>query len=42
MSVSFQPKIIKYALDNYAVEYASSSNTGSYYYRPSVYKNLGL
>jgi hypothetical protein len=42
MSVSFQPKIIKYALDNYAVEYASSSNTGSYYYRPSVYNNLGL
>lgn len=42
MSVSFQPKIIKYALDNYAVEYASSSNTGSYYYRPSVYKSLGL
>ena len=42
MSVSFQPKIIKYALDNYAAEYASSSNTGSYYYRPSVYKSLGL
>lgn len=42
MSVSFQPKIIKYALDNYAVTYASSSNTGSYFYKPSVYKSLNL
>ena len=42
MSVSFQPKIIKFALDDYAVGYASSSNTRSYYYRPSVYKSLGL
>jgi hypothetical protein len=42
MSVSFQPKIIKYALDNYATDYAASSNTGTYFYRPSVYKALGL
>ena len=42
ISVSFQPKIIKYALDNYAVGYANSSNTGPYYYPPSVYKSLGL
>jgi MTH538 TIR-like domain (DUF1863) len=42
MSVSFQPKIIQYALDNYADEYAASSNTGSYYYKESVYARLGL
>ena len=42
MSVSFQPKIIKYALDNYAVEYARSTNSGSYYYKASVYTYLGL
>jgi hypothetical protein len=42
MSVSFQPKIIKYALDNYAVEYAKSSNTGAYRYKPHVYDRLGL
>jgi len=42
MSVSFQPKIIQYALDNYAVGYASSSNAGQYFYKPSVYEELGL
>lgn len=42
MSVSFQPSIIKYALDRYAVEYPSSSNTGAYFYKPSVYTALGL
>lgn len=42
MSVSFQPKIIKYALDNYASEFASSDNTGPYYYKASVYESLGL
>jgi MTH538 TIR-like domain (DUF1863) len=42
MSVSFQPKIIKHALDNYAAGYAASSNTGTYFYKPTVYKNLGL
>lgn len=42
MSVSFQPTIIKYALDNYAVEYRASNKTGCYYYLPSVYKKLGL
>jgi len=42
MSVSFQPKIIKYALDNYAAEFASSDNTGPYYYKSSVYEGLGL
>lgn len=42
MSVSFQPKIIKYALDNYATEYSGSSNTGGYRYKPHVYDQLGL
>lgn len=42
MSVSFQAKIIKYALDNYAVAYAKSSNTGAYLYKPHVYDQLGL
>jgi antiphage defense system Thoeris ThsB-like protein len=42
ISVSFQPKIIKYALDYYAPEYASSSNIGPHQYRPSLYESLGL
>lgn len=42
MSVSFQPKIIKYALDNYATEYSGSDKTGPYYYKSSVYDRLGL
>jgi MTH538 TIR-like domain (DUF1863) len=42
ISVSFQAKIIKYALDNYAVEYAGSDNTGCYQYKASVYTSLGL
>jgi hypothetical protein len=42
MSVSFQPAIIKYALDNYAVAYAASKNSGCYFYKASVYKSLGI
>lgn len=42
MSVSFQPKIIKYALDNYAAKFAGSDCAGPYYYKDSVYKTLGL
>lgn len=42
MSVSYQPKIIKLALDDYAVNYASSSKTGCSYYLPSVYTQLGI
>lgn len=42
LSVSFQPAIIKYALDNYAVQYAGSSSTGPHYYKPSVYESLAL
>ena len=42
MSVSFQPKIIKYALDNYATNFSGSDDTGPYYYKASVYESLGL
>ena len=42
MSVSFQPKIIIYALDNYAESFASSMKKGPYCYLPKVYSELGL
>ncbi|AMS04502.1 molecular chaperone Tir [Acidipropionibacterium acidipropionici] len=42
MSVSFGPTIIKYALDNYAPDFAGSEKTGSYFYKESVYERLGL
>jgi hypothetical protein len=42
ISVSFQPAIIKYALDDYAPDYSRSSNRGPYYYKASVYSSLGL
>lgn len=42
LSVSFQPKIIKFALDNYAPIYNGSSNTGPHYYNEEIYKKLGL
>lgn len=41
-SVSFQPKIIKYALDNYAVQFAGSKKEGPHQYPKSVYDDLGL
>jgi hypothetical protein len=42
VSVSFQPKIIKYALDNYAPNYAASTKEGSHYYKKGTYDELGL
>jgi hypothetical protein len=42
LSVSFQPAIIKYALDEYAPEYAKSTKTGPHYYPSRVYTSLGL
>lgn len=42
MSVSFQPAIIKYALDNYAATFSPSSVTGERVYKASVYTDLGL
>lgn len=42
VSVSFQPAIIKYTLDNYAPAYASSTKTGPHLYRDSIYTKIGL
>ncbi|NDL64259.1 TIR domain-containing protein [Acerihabitans arboris] len=42
ISTSFQPAIIRYALDNYAAGFKSSTNKGAYYYKDQSYKNLGL
>lgn len=42
MSVSFQPKIIQHALDDYAPAFARSANEGPYQYKPSVYTSLGI
>lgn len=42
VSVSFQPKIVKFALDNYAANYAGSSNKGPHYYTADKYEKLGL
>ncbi|MFW6463727.1 TIR domain-containing protein [Acinetobacter baumannii] len=42
VSVSLQPKIIKYVLDNYAKLYSSSNNKGPHYYLSSIYEKIGL
>ena len=42
LSVSFQPAIIKKALDGYAPQYASSGKSGPHYYKDNIYKSLGL
>ncbi len=47
VSVSFQPKIIMHALDNYVSDFttnltAASPKKGSHYYKASVYKDLNL
>lgn len=42
MSVSFQPAVIKFALDNYASNFNGSSKTGSYSYKSAVYSRLGI
>ncbi|PZW95270.1 TIR-like protein DUF1863 [Pseudomonas sp. 478] len=42
LSVSYQPKIIQYALDNYATAFASSDKKGPHYYTPEHYTKLGL
>lgn len=41
LSVSFQPKIIKYALDNFSPAF-DSSKMGAVHYIPDVYSKLGL
>ena len=42
LSVSFQPKIIKYALDNYVPKYPEKKGSGPHGYPPSVYTSLDL
>lgn len=42
MGVSFQLKIIQYALDNYVPAYAANKAGGPKVYKPSVYSSLGL
>lgn len=43
MSVSFQPAIIKYALDNFPEAYSrNSTKVGPHHYKPQVYERLGL
>lgn len=40
LSVAFSPAIIKFALDNYAPQFASSDKTGPHYYKQDVYDRL--
>ena len=42
LSVSFQPAIMKYALDDYAVRFATSDTAGSRQYKARIYEELGL
>lgn len=42
LSVSYQPKIIMHALNNYATSFATSDKKGAYQYKPEVYKELEL
>jgi hypothetical protein len=42
VSVSFQPKIIQFALDNYVPNYANSGKSGSHHYPSDKYASLGL
>ncbi len=42
VSVSYQPKIIMYALDNYAVTFSSSDKKGPHQYPANIYSDLGL
>lgn len=42
VSVSFQPKIIQYALDNYVASYSSKKGEGAHQYPVDVYTKLGL
>lgn len=42
VSTSFQPKIIQYALDDYAPSFTRSAKEGPHQYSPSTYAGLGL
>lgn len=40
LSVAFSPGIIKFALDNYAPQFASSGKSGPHYYNQGIYDRL--
>lgn len=40
LSVAFSPKIIKFALDNYAAIFSSSTNKGPHFYQQDIYDRL--
>jgi len=42
LSVSFQPAIIKFALDNYVSAFGTHGRIGPHYYKPEIYTQLGL
>jgi hypothetical protein len=42
ISVSFQPKIIQFALDDYVPIFQTANRKGPHYYKPEVYTKLGL
>jgi hypothetical protein len=42
ISVSLQPAIIKYSLDNYVSNYLTSSKKGPHYYLDETYKKIGI
>lgn len=42
VSVSYQPKIIMYALDSYAVSFTASNKKGPHQYPAKIYSDLGL
>lgn len=42
VSVSYQPKIIMHALDNYAVTFATSEKEGPHQYTAKIYSDLDL
>ena len=42
ISVSFKMRIIKYALDDFVGEYATTTRSTPHHYRTSVYRALGM
>jgi hypothetical protein len=42
LSVSFQPAIIRFALDRYVPAFLQSRKRGPHYYKPRIYQDLGL
>ncbi|GAA2051697.1 TIR domain-containing protein [Leifsonia soli] len=42
VSVSFQPAIIRFALDGYVPAFAAGNKSGPHYYKEEIYTKLGL